>query len=165
MVDRRPGIGNPGAASPARPALKGMKVETLVFVYGTLKRGFPNHARFLGGARRVGEFQTVEAYPLVLDGERLSPCLIDRPGAGKAVQGEVYAVDPPTLAALDRLERTALADGYHRRMIMVIPVVGPKKAEISVHTYLKAPHLMDGDQTTHISVYTPAMGARYRPRR
>ena len=142
-----------------------MAMETLVFVYGTLKSGFPNHAHFLSDARHMGDFQTVKPYPLVLIGNRCSPCLIDRPGAGKAVEGEVYAVDPPTLAALDRLERTALADGYHRRMIMVIPVVGPKKAEISVHTYLKAPHLMDGDQTTHISVYTPAMGARYRPRR
>ncbi|MDJ0722428.1 MAG: gamma-glutamylcyclotransferase family protein [Desulfobacterales bacterium] len=139
-------------------------METLVFVYGTLKSGFPNHARFLGNARRVGEFQTVEAFPLVLSGERHSPCLIDRPGAGEAVQGEVYAVDAATLAALDGLERTAAADGYHRRAITVIPVAGPKKAAISVHAYLKAPHLVNGDRTTHISVYTPAMGACYRPR-
>lgn len=142
-----------------------MKLETLVFVYGTLKSGFPNHARFLGGARRVGEFQTVEAFPLVLNGKRCSPCLIDRPGAGETVQGEVYAADAGTLAALDRLERTAAADGYHRRAIMVRPVVGSIKAAISVHTYLKAPHLVDAAETGHISVYTLAMGARYRPRR
>ncbi len=139
-------------------------METLIFVYGTLKRGFPNHARFLGAARRVGEFRTAETFPLVLNGDRCTPCLIDCPGAGEPVQGEVYAVDAATLAALDRLERTSAADGYHRRTIAVESVAGPVETGLTVQTYLKAPHLVDAARTGNLTVYTPALGARYRPR-
>jgi gamma-glutamylaminecyclotransferase len=160
-----PRIATTVRSRPRRRACKEMNVETRVFVYGTLKRGFPNHARFLGGARRLGEFQTVEAFPFVLNGRRCSPCLIDRPGAGQTVQGEVYAVDAATLAALDRLERTAAADGYHRRVIAVQSVAGPKQTRMTVHTYLKAPHLVNAAQTGYLTVYTPTLGARYRPRR
>ncbi len=140
-------------------------METLVFVYGTLKSGFPNHAHFLSDARHMGDFQTVKPYPLVLIGNRCSPCLIDRPGAGKVVRGEVYAVDIATLAALDRLERTTAPDGYHRRTIAVEPVAEPKETGWMAHTYLKAPHLVDAAHTGNLSVYTLALGARYRPRR
>ena len=139
-------------------------METLVFVYGTLKKGFPNHARFLDRAHLVGEFQTAEAFPLVLNGERRSPCLIDRPGVGKPVQGEVYAVDADTLAALDRLERTTAPDGYHRRTIVVAALREPATAELTVHTYFKAPHLVDAVQSENLSVYTPSLGSHYRPR-
>ena len=32
----------------------------LVFVYGTLKKGFPNHDNYMESARRLGKYQTVE---------------------------------------------------------------------------------------------------------
>ena len=137
---------------------------SLVFVYGTLKKGFPNHARFLGAARLVGAFRTVSAFPLVLDGERCSPCLVDSPGAGRRVRGEVYAVGHTTLAALDRLERTTAPDGYHRRPIDVVPGGNEADERLRVFAYLKAPHLVDTAPTATLSEYTPALGARYRPR-
>ena len=140
-------------------------METLLFVYGTLKKGFRHHARFLERARWLGEYRTRDPFPLVLHGDRCSPCLVDRPGAGQTVQGEVYAVDADTLAALDRLERTTAADGYHRRAIAVEPLDGKQKTGVTVQVYLKAPHLVDAVQTGNLSVYTPALGARYRPRR
>ncbi len=157
--------GNPGAGSPVARGPWGTEVKTLVFVYGTLKRGFPNHVRYLGRARLLGEFRTVEAFPLVLNGHRCSPCLVDCPGVGKSVRGEVYVVDAAMLDALDRLERTAATDGYHRRPIAVEPVAGPEKTGLTVHAYLKAAHLVDAKPTGNLSVYTPALGARYRPRR
>lgn len=137
---------------------------SLVFVYGTLKKGFPNHTRFLGAARLVGAFRTVSAFPLVLSGERCSPCLVDSPGAGRRVRGEVYDVGHRTLAALDRLERTAAPDGYHRRSIEVVPRGNETAERLRVYAYLKTPHLVDAPPNATLSEYTPALGARYRPR-
>lgn len=48
----------------------------LVFVFGTLKEGFPNFATNKG-VRRGGDFVTASRYPLYLVGERCSPWLID----------------------------------------------------------------------------------------
>jgi gamma-glutamylaminecyclotransferase len=140
-------------------------LKTRVFVYGTLKKDFPNHARFLGRARWIGNYKTVIPFPLVLNGERCSPCLIDRPGAGHPVCGEVYEVNAAMLAALDRLERTAADDGYHRRLIEVAPQKNGEQTKLTVYAYFKAPHLVDAPQSANLSAYTPAMGTRYRPRR
>jgi len=93
-------------------------VPTLVFVYGTLKRGFPNHD-LLRRARAAGEARTRERFPLAVVGSWFVPALLDRPGEGHCVRGELYAVDPPTLAALDELEGVGEPDGYDRRRIEV----------------------------------------------
>lgn len=74
---------------------------TLVFVYGSLMRGFHNH-RLLqhDAARYVGRAETQARYTLVDLGA--FPGLLE---AGSArVRGEIYDVDEPTLAKLDRLE-------------------------------------------------------------
>jgi gamma-glutamylaminecyclotransferase len=76
-----------------------MSAEHLVFVYGTLRRGEPNHrtlvrARFLREARTVPCFTLLDLGPF--------PGLVA--GGTTAVVGEVYAVDELTLAALDHLE-------------------------------------------------------------
>ncbi|WP_039841607.1 gamma-glutamylcyclotransferase [Vibrio owensii] len=46
-----------------------------VFVYGTLKEGFPNF-KSNNGTRYQGKFTTLETYPLYLVGDRYSPWLI-----------------------------------------------------------------------------------------
>jgi gamma-glutamylaminecyclotransferase len=135
-----------------------------VFVYGTLKRGFTNHARFLGSATWTGNYQTVRSFPLVLNGERCSPCLIDAPGSGRPVRGEVFEVDAATLAALDRLERTTAPDGYHRRLIEVAPCDEATSGNLRVYAYLKAPHLVAAAQSGNLAEYTRALGSRYIPR-
>jgi len=76
-----------------------MTATTRVFVYGTLLAGEANHG-LLAGARLVGEGRTRPEYELRDLGA--FPGLV--PGGARAVVGEVYDVDAPTLAALDRLE-------------------------------------------------------------
>lgn len=70
----------------------------LVFVYGTLLRGERNHAR-LAGARYLGPARTRPRYALYHLGHY--PGMTG--GAG-AVEGELYEVDAPLLAALDAFE-------------------------------------------------------------
>lgn len=75
------------------------RVETLVFVYGTLLCGQSNH-RFLDGARCLGEARTAPEFDLVDLGG--FPALVK--GGCTSVRGEVYACDSTTLRALDELE-------------------------------------------------------------
>ncbi len=48
----------------------------LVFVFGTLKAGFPNSGTNTG-RREPGEFSTALAFPFYLVGERHSPWLLN----------------------------------------------------------------------------------------
>ncbi len=70
-----------------------------VFVYGTLKQGFPNHF-FLAGQKSLGPAVTAEpyalyedVYPLVCKQERVSP-----------IRGEVYEMSDAILKRIDILE-------------------------------------------------------------
>ena len=90
-----------------------------LFVYGTLKKGFPNHDIYMETAKELGKYQTIEKYPLVLCGERYVPCLIYSPGDGHQVEGELYEVDDECLNRLDALERIQESDGYRRFVIRV----------------------------------------------
>lgn len=106
----------------------------LVFVFGTLKTGFPNH-HYIAQQTLVGEFTTEQAYPLYLVGDRYSPWMMDQPGQGLKIRGQVYKVDDLCLTLLDRLERTAQRDGYCRQKINVVKQQGALK--LSVYCYLK----------------------------
>lgn len=79
-----------------------------IFVYGTLKTGQPNHYRLLDGAngqaRLVCAARTVQRYPLVIGGRHNVPFLLDVPGRGHRVRGELYSVDQRMLAFLDHFE-------------------------------------------------------------
>lgn len=90
-----------------------------VFVFGTLKRGFPNHEDLGLSACFVGEATTVEPYPLYVAGRWYSPIVIDEPGRGHPVRGEVYAVDDKLLGRLDDLEYVGQPGGYRRIEIEV----------------------------------------------
>jgi gamma-glutamylaminecyclotransferase len=101
------------------------EARTLVFVYGTLLYGEHNH-RHLTGARLVGAARTLPAFRL----HDLGPFPGLVAGGEHAVSGEVYAVDEPTLAGLDRLEGTpdfyrrvsiVLADGAHTETYVLTP--------------------------------------------
>jgi len=85
----------------------------LVFAYGTLKRGGQYHHLIDEiGAEFVGPGQLVIPYPLYL---AEYPCLVDQPGSGLGVRGEVFRVqDPAGWEVLDRLEDHPLE--YKRRV-------------------------------------------------
>uniref|UniRef100_A0A034VRP7 Gamma-glutamylcyclotransferase family protein n=1 Tax=Bactrocera dorsalis TaxID=27457 RepID=A0A034VRP7_BACDO len=79
-----------------------------VFVYGTLKRGEPNHHWLTrpenGHSRFLCEAQTVVKFPLVIGTRYNIPFLLNKPGVGHNVHGEVYEVDDTMFANLDVLE-------------------------------------------------------------
>ena len=72
---------------------------TVLFVYGTLKRGQRNHF-LMSEARFLGEAVTAPLYTL-LD---LGPFPGMIPGGSTAVHGELYEVGPELLMRLDRHE-------------------------------------------------------------
>jgi gamma-glutamylaminecyclotransferase len=85
---------------------------TLIFVYGTLKRGGRSHS-FLAGQEFVGAVQTLPYYRLYDCGPY--PCLVEDRSHGVAVQGEVWRVDEATLQRLDAYE--GVPELYQRRTI------------------------------------------------
>jgi len=136
--------------------------STLVFVFGTLKQGFPNFGTNRG-TRVAGVFRTLERYPLYLVGARHVPWLIDSPGHGERVAGEVYAVDAAALAAMDELEGVRRPDGYERRPLRVQADDG---RELTVQIYMKRPaqlHRPDVMQGP-LALYTLEHAALYRRR-
>lgn len=81
---------------------------TNIFVYGTLKKGQPNHYRMLDSANGKTHFLasacTTQKYPLVIAGKYNIPYLLDVPGQGHRIQGEIYKVDERMLTFLDDFE-------------------------------------------------------------
>jgi gamma-glutamylcyclotransferase (GGCT)/AIG2-like uncharacterized protein YtfP len=89
----------------------------VLFVYGTLKREYPNHY-FLRNALFVDEGETVDSYalyfdefPLVYAGEAIG-----------SIKGEVYRIDDDTLHHLDQLEE--YPDVSQRKEVSVVLVTG-----------------------------------------
>jgi gamma-glutamylaminecyclotransferase len=87
-----------------------------LFVYGTLKRGKPLHF-YLQRAQFLGVGVTADRYPLILAEEGWYPYLLDLPGKGYRVTGELYSIDYPTLKVIDRVEE--YPDYYIRKKIPV----------------------------------------------
>ncbi len=98
-----------------------------VFVYGTLKRGFPLHhhlrgARYLGRAWLRGfVMYDLGWYPAILPGEGV-------------VSGELYEVDWATLLLLDEVEEEG--EEYERRLLSVELEDG-RREEAFVYVYRK----------------------------
>ncbi|MGO3344720.1 MAG: gamma-glutamylcyclotransferase family protein [Marinomonas sp.] len=107
-----------------------------VFVFGTLKEGFPNFDRNKG-ERVSGVFTTVESYLLLLVGERYSPWLMLSAGEGHPVVGQVFCVDDAALAEMDELERITQSDGYRRIEVEVVNLISGLKQ--MVWAYGKTP--------------------------
>ena len=136
--------------------------RTLVFVFGTLKAGFPNFA--VNQGRRVGTvFRTVQPHPLYLMGARHVPWMIDAPGTGECVAGEVYEVDAAALAAMDELEGVGRDDGYHRKALQV---QGDDAAVVTAQVYMKhTEQVVQADvRDGPLDEYTPEHAALYRKR-
>jgi len=100
----------------------------LVFVYGTLRRGFANH-HLMQGQEFVGEARTAPGYALYdLEGY---PGMVADAAAADGVSGEVWSVDDECLSGLDVLEGTS--EGLYRRERVAL--LGPF-AQRHVEAYL-----------------------------
>ena len=108
----------------------------LLFVYGSLKTGFPNE-HINAGVRQAGVFRTHQRLPLYLLGEGHVPCLAIDPGNGHRVIGELYEASEAALSAMDRLERLGEPDGYLRVEIEVECVDGAQPRAIRALVYAK----------------------------
>jgi len=138
-------------------------MKQLVFVFGTLKEGFPNFATN-GGVRVPGNFTTIERYPFYLVGTRCSPWLVDMPGRGEHIAGQVFEVDAATLEAMDQLERVSEPDGYRR---VCVEVASDAHVEpLTAYAYLKQARPFDPRDVClgPLSEYTLEHAALYRPR-
>lgn len=113
-------------------------MRSQVFVFGTLKEGFPNFDSNVG-VRVSGLFETVSRFPLYLVGERHSPWMVNAPGSGEHVIGQVFNVDANALQKMDALERVTEKDGYQRVVIKVRLCAAEHSPEQDVFAYLKHP--------------------------
>ncbi|XP_015246921.1 PREDICTED: gamma-glutamylaminecyclotransferase C-like isoform X2 [Cyprinodon variegatus] len=79
-----------------------------VFVYGSLKRAQPNYHYMTDSNNGKAEFLatavTVQKYPLVIATKCNIPFLLNLPGQGNRVHGEIYRVDEKMLEFLDEFE-------------------------------------------------------------
>lgn len=111
----------------------------LLFVYGTLKEGFPNHHLNIG--RRVpGLFQTRAARPLLvvrLCQEDRAPWLLDAPGQGFPVRGQVFEIQPEDLVAIDAFEEVGRPTGYVR---VELELASAQGEAVTAFAYVKPPH-------------------------
>ena len=137
----------------------------MVFVFGTLKQDFPNFT--INQGRRVGGvFRTLDRHPLLLVGDRHVPWMIDSPGLGERVTGELYEVDAAALAAMDLLEGVGRPDGYERRALRVQAGAPGDDAVVLAQVYMKRPEqVVEAEvQLGPLAEYTLAHAARYRRR-
>jgi gamma-glutamylaminecyclotransferase len=135
-----------------------------IFVYGTLREGYPNHHHNVG-VRKTGTFRTVEQFPLVLYGPRYSPCLIYSPGEGYPVRGEVYRVDDAGLALMDKLERIESPDGYRRLQISITSETKLPLGEVTVYAYLKKANSVHDIRQGPLQEYNLEHASLYRSRK
>jgi len=112
----------------------------LLFVYGSLKQGFPN-AHVNTGRRRPGRYRTCKRLPFYLVGAGHLPCMVLRPGQGLQVLGQLFEVTAADLAAMDRLERVDDPQGYRRVRIGVEEIDDGSMFEASV--YVQQPARLD----------------------
>ncbi|MCG7508245.1 gamma-glutamylcyclotransferase family protein [Mesorhizobium retamae] len=107
----------------------------IVFVFGTLKKGFPLHEAGLAGARFLRSCSTVAPYPMLVAGPYFAPMMFNEPGVGLRVRGESYEVGAGTLAELDRMESLG-KPGNWRLPLQVSPVDGGPP--VSAFAYMKS---------------------------
>uniref|UniRef100_F7EDP2 Gamma-glutamylaminecyclotransferase n=1 Tax=Monodelphis domestica TaxID=13616 RepID=F7EDP2_MONDO len=92
-----------------------------IFLYGTLKKDQPNHSFINNSACGRAEFEglgrTVDPYPLVIGSKNNIPFLLNVPGKGHHVTGEIYSVDDQMLQFLDEFE--GCPDTYQRTPVRI----------------------------------------------
>lgn len=115
----------------------------LIFVYGTLKEGFPN-SHLNPGQRIPGSYRTRQPFPFYvvqLPIENRAPWLVNTPGQGVQVSGQVFEVDAATLQAMDAFEEVGQPTGY-ARVAVELEAVHLNGEVVRAHVYMKEEHQM-----------------------
>lgn len=158
---------HPSAAAAAAP--EGEAKRTLVFTYGTLKRGFSNHGLLqdlarAGDAAFVAAAATTEPLPLVCGPYRV-PFLLNLPGehGSQRVRGELYSVTAKGIARLDELEGVSRA--HYERLPVSVVVDGEEGAVEEVVAYYAhrgyAAEMWARSGRRGHAEYSPAVAAGY----
>jgi gamma-glutamylaminecyclotransferase len=121
-----------------------------IFAFGTLKRGFALHEAMVAHAGFLGVFRTDERYPMLIAGPRFAPMMLNEPGVGLQVVGELYETGEEGLAAVDALESVG-RPGNFRVVVQVRPLTGndPCKA----FAYMKARALAHPVHSDYLEIY------------
>ncbi|KAF4676790.1 Ubiquitin-like 5 [Perkinsus chesapeaki] len=96
----------------------------LVFVYGTLKQGCNNH-KYMTNRDGCDDVvflckgQTDVRYPMIYDTNYFFPYMLNIPGVGFRIEGEIYKVSPSKMRELDILE--GYPGRYERCSIGIVP--------------------------------------------
>jgi len=136
---------------------------TRIFVYGTLKSGFPNfHINV--GSRVPGEFTTVERFPLYIIGKAHIPWLVNKPGEGSHVSGQLFEVDAGALGQMDVLERIDEPGWYTRREIEVRSIDAPAADAVRCQVYFGDAQRLASEviRAGPLAIYTMEHAKRYR---
>jgi len=133
-----------------------------VFVYGTLKIGFPNFRMNTG--TYSGRCKTRDCYPLYLVGSRWSPWLLSTVNEGYQVDGQLFMLDDQALFSMDQLERVSFDDGYRRVQLAVI--CEQTGQELLAYSYVKSPGQLHSPDIRlgPLSGYDIDHATRYKPR-
>lgn len=136
-----------------------------VFVYGTLKEGFPNFHRN-PGQRVPGTYRTRQPFPFYvvqLPVEDRAPWLMNSPGQGVQVSGQVFEVDAATLQAMDVFEEVGLPTGYVR-VELELEAIDQGGPVLHAHAYMKLEHQLVECQVIEgpFAEYTAQLAAGYR---
>jgi len=140
----------------------------LIFVYGTLKEGFANF--HVNTGRRIGGvYVTRDRFPLYIVGDYRIPWLVDRPGDGTHIVGQLFEVDAAGLARMDRLERLGEPGWYTRRLIDVCEQPGAPdvlRGQLEAQVYFGAADrpTLEVVHADGLSEFLPSHDALYRRR-
>lgn len=110
---------------------------SLIFSYGTLKRGLPNHVLMeelmaTDDVSFKGVYRTVEGFPLVI-GPFGIPYMINKSGSGHRISGELYSVTARGMERLDELEGIKIGH-YERLPVKVVEAEGGGES-VAVEAY------------------------------
>jgi gamma-glutamylaminecyclotransferase len=133
-----------------KPPLAPLAPMIRLFVYGTLKRGFALHETGLAGQRFLGAYRTVDPYPMVVAGPSFAPMMLDEPGTGLRVRGELYEVESARIATIDSIEHIG-EPGNSRASIELEPIAGG--ARLAANVYFKARELASPRHTAYLQDY------------
>ena len=88
---------------------------TMIAVYGTLKYGYSNFHNYLTQARYVGPGETLNKYPLIING---LPYLLNKKGTGEYVEVDMFLVNSEQLKNVDSLE--GHPSWYYRERVSIL---------------------------------------------